>query len=166
MRKYVILASIVLAILFIIVFFDLHVSPTKAVKTMLQAKDISFEKFKVVNNENSKFYIINDHSTLILVKVSRTMGLFWTSDYSHFYGTNSDPIDYNIFSSVSYTIIYGICNDSSIHSVELITSNGKNIKSDIDGSGLFAIKYDGNALLWKQLLALDENSNKIWSLTN
>ena len=71
-----------------------------------------------------------------------------------------------MFASDSYTIIYGICNDWSIRSVELILSDDKNIKSDIDESGIFFIKYDGNALLWKQLVALDEDKNEIWSISN
>lgn len=40
------------------------------------------------------------------------------------------------------------------------------IKSNIDKSGIFSIKYDGNALLWKQLVALDKDNNEIWSVNN
>jgi len=166
MKRYLVLTAMVLAILFVTVFFDLHLSPTKTVEAILQEKGISLDNYNVLDHENSKFYIVHDNSTLILIKVNRTMGLFWASDYSHYYGTKGDFIDYNMFASDSYTIIYGICNDWSIRSVELILSDDKNIKSDIDESGIFFIKYDGNALLWKQLVALDEDKNEIWSISN
>lgn len=141
----------------------LSFSSNSVFKSRMKEKNMLINEYKVASQDNYKFYLCHSDSKLVFLSMKRFMGLLWYINEESSRDLDNEVINFSIYSrGDSFSLLYGICHNSSIYELQLSSNNTKEYY-EIDEAGLFIFKTGRNGIIWDKLEVLNYDNEIIWS---